>query len=47
MRIESPHFYLSTACKHTLHDRCRKTCKYCEAPCDCWCHALAEDEDDD
>jgi hypothetical protein len=34
------HRYLSTACLHGLHDRCRRTCKFCNAPCQCTCHAL-------
>jgi hypothetical protein len=36
------HLYLSTACFHEqadddggLHASCRKTCKYCDAPCSC------------
>jgi hypothetical protein len=33
------HDYLSTACSHGLHDRCRRTCKFCRAPCRCGCHA--------
>lgn len=33
------HDYLSTACHHGLHERCRKTCKFCAAPCKCECHA--------
>jgi hypothetical protein len=32
------HFYLSTACVHELHDRCRLQCKFCEADCACGCH---------
>lgn len=32
------HPYQSTACTHGLHDRCRKTCKFCSAPCMCECH---------
>jgi hypothetical protein len=32
------HEYLSTACYHGLHDRCRQTCKFCEAKCMCQCH---------
>jgi hypothetical protein len=45
----SGHVYLSTACwhasvirdpesAHLLHARCRKVCKYCQAPCYCACH---------
>lgn len=29
------HVYLSTACLHGLHDKCRETCKYCQAKCIC------------
>lgn len=32
------HRYVSTACQHDLHDRCRKTCKFCAEPCLCPCH---------
>jgi hypothetical protein len=32
------HDYLSTACFHGLHDRCRLTCKFCAVPCRCPCH---------
>lgn len=43
------HVYLSTACWHAavtrdqedagkFHVRCRRTCKYCAAPCHCSCH---------
>jgi hypothetical protein len=35
----SPHAYISTACFHGLcGGACRKTCKYCDAPCACPCH---------
>lgn len=27
------HTYLSTSCAHGLNSRCRRTCKYCAAPC--------------
>jgi hypothetical protein len=33
-----PHLYVSTACRHELHDQCRLTCKWCSAPCMCRCH---------
>lgn len=33
------HFYFSTACLHDLHDRCRKTCKFCHESCNCVCHS--------
>lgn len=32
------HKYISTACQHDLHTRCRRVCKFCEARCLCWCH---------
>jgi hypothetical protein len=32
------HIYLSTACLHELHGRCRRTCKFCDTPCWCDCH---------
>jgi hypothetical protein len=34
----SAHDYLSTACLHGLHDRCRLVCKFCAAACRCGCH---------
>jgi len=30
--------YTSTACTHDIHSECRRTCKWCEAPCGCECH---------
>lgn len=36
------HDYLSTACLHQLHERCRKTCKFCETGCRCSCHRGTE-----
>src|SRR5687767_10005861 len=33
------HDYLSTACFHGLHDRCRRECKFCAQPCRCECHS--------
>lgn len=33
----TPH-YTSTYCQHGLHDRCRLTCKTCNAGCRCDCH---------
>lgn len=33
------HDYLSTACHHGLHDRCRQSCKFCGTKCQCECHA--------
>ncbi len=35
-----PHYYLSTACAHDLHSRCRLTCKFCHEACLCLCHYL-------
>ena len=32
------HNYISTACHHELHERCRKQCKFCESECRCKCH---------
>lgn len=29
------HRYVSTACLHGLHSRCRDTCKFCGEPCHC------------
>lgn len=29
------HDYLSTACYHGLHERCRKECKFCATKCRC------------
>jgi hypothetical protein len=34
----SAHLYVSTACQHGQHDRCRQQCKFCAAPCLCPCH---------
>ena len=36
------HWYLSTACHHLLHDKCRLTCKFCPEPCSCTCHQSPE-----
>lgn len=41
------HDYVSTACLHegedpALHGSCRKTCKFCDAPCQCPRHAPGE-----
>ena len=33
------HDYVSTACLHELHEKCRQICKYCSDPCGCPCHA--------
>lgn len=42
---ERRHGYLSTACAHGLHDRCRLRCKFCAEPCLCLCHRLVIDGD--
>ncbi len=39
---EPTHLYMSTACMHDIHDKCRLTCKYCGVPCTCNCHAHKE-----
>lgn len=31
--------YTSTYCLHGNHPSCRLTCKLCQAPCQCRCHA--------
>lgn len=36
--LAGEHEYVSTACQHDLHGRCRKTCKFCAASCRCPCH---------
>lgn len=38
--VDDTHHYLSTACHHGLcrQNKCRLTCKYCDAPCMCRCH---------
>lgn len=37
-QAEAAHHYLSTACFHDLHQRCRLTCKFCQVECECSCH---------
>jgi hypothetical protein len=37
-----PHYW-STYCVHHQHTDCRLTCKHCEAPCLCFCHAARID----
>lgn len=32
------HVYISTACQHDLHPRCRRVCKFCDELCLCLCH---------
>ena len=45
---EGEHRYLSTACLHGLHDRCRKVCKFCGQPCVCdECRHTTADEEPD
>ena len=34
---DETHSYTSTACFHGLHDRCRRTCKFCGVGCNCPC----------
>lgn len=41
---DEPHIYLSTACFHDLHDRCRLVCKFCDQPCLCLCHRTASSQ---
>lgn len=36
--LKEDHNYLSTACWHGAHERCRLTCKFCHTPCLCKCH---------
>lgn len=36
------HEYLSTACYHGLHERCRKECKFCGVKCNCPCHEMEQ-----
>lgn len=36
--FNSVHIYVSTYCQHAQHERCRLTCKVCEARCRCPCH---------
>ncbi len=47
--LQEPHYYLSTGCLHGEHDYCKSNtgsngekvpaqCKFCKAPCTCWCH---------
>lgn len=38
----NPHDYLSTACFHGLHKRCRRHCKFCGVDCRCTCHVKAQ-----
>lgn len=35
---DATHVYVSTACLHGLHDRCRLQCKFCPSTCHCDCH---------
>lgn len=37
------HRYYSTACQHGIHVECRRSCKWCEAPCQCACHGAEPD----
>lgn len=38
------HSYISTACLHQLHRKCRVKCKWCEARCICDCHEYNKEE---
>lgn len=38
--LKEKHAYLSTACHHGEHGKCRVSCKYCPATCWCQCHKL-------
>lgn len=40
---EVAHDYLSTACFHGLHERCRRECKFCGVQCRCECHTAEAD----
>jgi len=42
---QGAHDYLSTACWHGLHPRCRDDCKFCAAECACRCHRAKSDDD--
>lgn len=47
-----PHLYLSTSCRHAiedpaLHDRCRRTCKWCKTECRCACHTKPQASEGD
>lgn len=35
------HCYVSTACHHGLHDKCRLVCKYCDVGCSCEHHEVS------
>jgi hypothetical protein len=39
--IPALHYHISTACLHSMHQGCRKQCKFCDALCACPCHATA------
>lgn len=50
-----PHVYLSTSCFHNDHNYCKRetgllgtkipgVCKFCQAPCICWCHRETESD---
>lgn len=41
VRIARWGHYTSTACQHGLHERCRRTCKFCGSSCRCRCGHLA------
>lgn len=37
--LDATQHYISTACYHELHDKCRKVCKFGKEACRCKCHA--------
>ncbi len=41
--MKNDHLYLSTACYHELHSKCRLVCKYCGEDCICPCHVRKHD----
>lgn len=45
--LSGHHDYLSTACLHLIHNRCRLTCKFCKEPCKCPCHGELWEDDSD
>lgn len=40
--VDDLHSYVSTACHHGLHERCRTSCKFCGQLCSCPCHHGAQ-----
>jgi len=33
--VSSRHVYISTACLHDMCEACRRSCKFCDSPCQC------------